>query len=211
MHLSLCVGVPYRCWLCSYDPHVLWCCSGSLSDGLILVTSSQHFLSTSLHACAARCSMSPYCKVSFFSKRPWGLFFAFFFFLFLPCYTWELSSPTRNWTRSPYFRTLDHQGSPGPGFWLENGLKLRIWTPGALSLLVSWLLGLGCPFAGFFTSETILPNFSLPVFFSAPPLKKNLMVWIEYASWESETLHSDASSDLVKLPGLWALIFPYVR
>ena len=26
-----------------------------------------------------------------------------------------------------------------------------------------------CPFPGFFTSETILPNFLLPVFFSVPP------------------------------------------
>ena len=84
MHLFLCVGVPSGCWLCSYDPHVLCYCSGSPSDGLTLL-SSRHFLSTSLHACTARCCMSSFCEVGFFSKRPRGLFFAFFFFCCATC------------------------------------------------------------------------------------------------------------------------------
>lgn len=149
------------------------CCSGSPSDGLILLTSSHHFLSTS-HACATTCSMSSYCEVGFFSKRPWGLFFAFLVFFFCRATCGNLVPQPGV---EPALLTLERgvvTTGPPRNSWASGliGEWSEIEDLGTRCIITACVLatrpGL-CPFPGFFTSETILPNFSLPVFFSVPP------------------------------------------
>ena len=172
MHLFLCVGVPYDVDSVVMTP--MSCVVAQEARQMDLSFWHLHIIFWALLMLVPQdVPCHPIVK-SAFSPRGLGVCFVLFCFFFC-CATCGNFVPQPG--VEPVLLTLERgvlTTGPPRKSWVSGliGEWSEIENLGTRCIVTACVLatrpGL-CPFPGFFTSETILPNFSLPVFFSAPP------------------------------------------